>query len=101
MVSFRNRDDAGTKLSKIIKLDQIDSDPHARDKDAGKIIAVVPVAHAGSFEAVEQEANRIYCLHVDNGYSFTVASSYISFPDMTDSEVLTILDKSRERIRTL
>jgi putative phosphoribosyl transferase len=74
---------------------------YAKKKGAGKIIAAVPVAHAGSFEAVEKEADIIYCLHVDYGYSFAVASFYMSFPDMTDSEVLAILKKSRERFQTL
>lgn len=74
---------------------------YARDKGAGKIIAAVPVAHAGAFKAVEEEAGRIYCLHVDNGYSFAVASFYLSFPDMKDSEVMAILDKLRKRSRTL
>jgi putative phosphoribosyl transferase len=70
---------------------------YAKAKNAGKIIAAVPVAHAGSYELVEREADQIYCLHIDKGYSFAVASFYSNFPDLEDHEVLAILDKSRNR----
>jgi len=65
----------------------------AKDKEAMKILCAVPVAHENSYNMVKQEADSIVCLHIDRGYSFAVASFYASFPDMRDSEVISILKK--------
>lgn len=63
----------------------------ARDNHALKIICAVPVAHDNAYDLVSREADSIICLHIDRGYSFAVASFYRSFPDMEDSEVISIL----------
>jgi putative phosphoribosyl transferase len=66
----------------------------AREKGAAKIIAAVPVAHREAFELVSKTADRMYCLHIDENYSFAVALFYESFPDMTDAEVKELLEKA-------
>ena len=65
----------------------------AREKEAMKIICAVPVAHENSYHVVKREVDSMVCLYVDRGYSFAVASFYKSFPDMLDSEVISILNK--------
>jgi len=65
----------------------------AKEKEAMKILCAVPVAHENSYHMVKREVDSIICLHIDRGYSFAVASFYQSFPDMQDSEVISILKK--------
>jgi predicted phosphoribosyltransferase len=65
----------------------------AKEKEAVKILCAVPVAHENSYHMVKREVDSIICLHIDRGYSFAVASFYQSFPDMEDSEVISILKK--------
>ena len=65
----------------------------AKEKEAVKILCAVPVAHENSYHMVKREVDSIICLHIDRGYSFAVASFYQSFPDMQDSEVISILKK--------
>ena len=65
----------------------------ARDNHARKIVCAVPVAHDNAYNLVSHEVDSIICLHIDRGYSFAVASFYESFPDMEDTEVISILRK--------
>ncbi len=65
----------------------------AKEKEAIKILCAVPVAHENSYNMVKREVDSIICIHIDRGYSFAVASFYESFPDMLDSEVISILNK--------
>jgi len=65
----------------------------AREKEAGLIIAAVPVAHYISYRMVRQHVDDILCLHLDEHLSFAVASFYSEFPDMEDREVIEILKK--------
>jgi len=65
----------------------------AKKKEAIKILCAVPVAHDNSYNMVKREVDSIICIHIDRGYSFAVASFYESFPDMRDSEVISILNK--------
>ena len=69
----------------------------AKDELAGKIVCAVPVAHDNAYNLVEQEVDSIFCLHLDRGYSFAVASFYRIFPDMEDGEVISLLNKIRKR----
>lgn len=65
----------------------------AREKEAGLIMAAVPVAHYNSYHMVRQHVDDILCLHIDQHLSFAVASFYSEFPDMEDREVINILKK--------
>ena len=65
----------------------------AKEKEAIKILCAVPVAHENSYNMVKREVDSIICIHIDRDYSFAVASFYESFPDMLDSEVISILNK--------
>jgi len=65
-----------------------------RDQAPGNLVAAFPVAHANAYELTREKADRVVCLHVDHGYSFAVASFYRSFPDMTDREVLRVMEEA-------
>jgi putative phosphoribosyl transferase len=67
----------------------------SKRRQAFRIRVAVPVAHAGSYARVRVEVDSITCLHIDNGYSFAVASFYERFPDMRDSEVTALLHELR------
>ncbi len=58
----------------------------------------VPVAPERSIHAVEHYFDRIYCLFMQQRGSFAVASFYEDFHDLTDHEVLDILQQERARI---
>ncbi|MFP4477339.1 MAG: phosphoribosyltransferase [Desulfatibacillaceae bacterium] len=67
-----------------------------KSKSPDRIVAAVPVAHANSYELVKKNCDDIVCPHVDHGYSFAVASFYGEFEDLTDQEVLDVLDTARK-----
>ena len=65
----------------------------AREKEAGLIMAAVPVAHSFSYHMVRPHVDDILCLYLEERFSFAVASFYSEFPDMEDREVISILKK--------
>ena len=67
----------------------------ARKREAEEIVVTVPVAHHESYHLVKKEVDDIICLNISRGFSFAVASFYMSFPDMSDAEVIKILKKAR------
>jgi putative phosphoribosyl transferase len=67
----------------------------ARKREAEEIVVTVPVAHHESYHLVKKEVDDIICLNISRGFSFAVASFYMSFPDMNDAEVIKILKKAR------
>lgn len=64
----------------------------ARQRHAARIIAAVPAAHYESYNIVRKEVDDIICIIIDDAPSFAVASYYINFPDMTDEDVMEILN---------
>ncbi len=71
----------------------------ARKREAEEIVVTVPVAHHESYHLVKKEVDDIVCLHISRGFSFAVASFYMSFPDMSDAEVIKILKKARMHLK--
>ncbi|MBU2489829.1 MAG: phosphoribosyltransferase [Proteobacteria bacterium] len=63
-----------------------------REQAPERLVAAVPVAQANAWELAGRKADHVVCLHVDHGYSFSVASFYRSFPDLEDQEVIRILE---------
>lgn len=64
-----------------------------REKEAGLIMAALPVAHYYSYHMVRPHVDDMVCLYIDEHLSFAVASFYREFPDMEDREVIGILKK--------
>jgi putative phosphoribosyl transferase len=71
----------------------------ASKREAEEIVVTVPVAHHESYHLVKKEADDVVCLHISHGFSFAVASFYMSFPDMSDAEVIKILKKARMHVK--
>ena len=67
----------------------------ARRHDPASLTLAVPVSPVDSIGAVQDLFDEVYCLYVQESYSFAVASYYRDFHDMTDSEVQGYLQEQR------
>lgn len=65
-------------------------------KKPKEIIVAVPVASDSAAELIRPEVDRFIVLHISHSFYFAVASFYERFEDMTDEEVVEILDESRK-----
>ncbi|MBI4286959.1 MAG: phosphoribosyltransferase [Chloroflexi bacterium] len=63
----------------------------ARNQEAGRIVAAVPVASAHSASRVEAEADEFIALAVAETQSFAVAEYYRYWIDLSDVEVVALL----------
>ena len=63
-----------------------------KSKGAGKIIVAVPTAAARTVETLLPLVDELVCLNVRGGWSFAVADAYENWYDLTEEEVLEILD---------
>jgi predicted phosphoribosyltransferase len=64
-----------------------------RHGDPGHLAVAVPCAPARTLEDLDGLADDIYCLVAQGPGSFAVASFYRRWHDLTDSEVLALLDR--------
>jgi len=62
-----------------------------KKKGPKKVIVAVPCSPRSSVERLEQEADEVVSLYVQEYGSFAVASYYDEFPDLSDGEVLALL----------
>ncbi len=60
----------------------------AKEKNAGKVIVAVPVAHREACALIGKKADTVIALHVSDYPYFAVASFYRDFPDMSDEDVI-------------
>ena len=63
-----------------------------RDQSAGRIVLAVPVSPRDSLQRLMPHADETYCLIEQSSPPFAVASYYRRFPDLTDAEVVALLD---------
>lgn len=66
-----------------------------KSQGAGKIIVAVPTASARTAETLLPLVDELFCLNVRGGWSFAVADAYENWYDLTEEEVLEILDSLR------
>lgn len=64
-----------------------------KKKNAGKTIVAVPTAPERSINLLLPEVDELHCLNV-RGYPFAVAEAYLEWHDLTDEEVISILERS-------
>ena len=64
-----------------------------RKSGADHIILAVPTGHRRSVEVVAQEVEALYCPNIRGGWSFAVASAYEWWSDVTEEEVIRILEE--------
>jgi predicted phosphoribosyltransferase len=66
----------------------------ARRQKPERLILAVPVASSAALDALHEEADQIICLHADAG-SASIGENYSSFPQLSDEEVISLLDSCR------
>jgi putative phosphoribosyl transferase len=64
----------------------------ARGRKAHKITVAVPVAHEEAYGMIKRESDSIICIYIDHGYMFAVANFYDDFSDMSEEEIIGILE---------
>jgi predicted phosphoribosyltransferase len=63
-----------------------------KGRGAGKLIVAVPTASERTALDLLPEVDELYCLNVRGGWSFAVADAYENWYDLTEEEVLGILE---------
>jgi putative phosphoribosyl transferase len=64
-----------------------------RQQTAIQIIVAVPTGHETALERIAELADEVYCANIRGGRSFAVADAYDEWRDVTDGEVLAILQR--------
>ena len=65
----------------------------ARAAGAAKVVVAIPVAAPSSVRELEGEADKVICLNTPE-YFYAVGQAYQSFNQVTDEEVISILDRN-------
>lgn len=63
-----------------------------------KIVVAVPTASLSAVNLLGSEVDEIVCLNVRTGSSFAVADAYKNWYDLTDEEVISILEKAEKQL---
>lgn len=58
-----------------------------------KTILAIPTAHECSLYLLDDQVNTIYCANLRGGYSFAVADAYEHWTDVTEEEVMEIIQQ--------
>jgi predicted phosphoribosyltransferase len=66
-----------------------------RRREANRIIVAIPTAPEDSVHRLLPEVDEIYCLNVRTFFPFAVAEAYENWYDLTDQEVISLLEKGR------
>jgi len=63
-----------------------------KGRGAGKLVMAVPTASERTALDLLAEVDELYCLNIRGGWSFAVADAYENWYDLTEDEVLEILE---------
>ena len=66
----------------------------ARGQDAARVVLAIPVAPAEAVKRLSQDADEVVCLDTPEPF-MAVGQWYASFPQTTDQEVVSLLDRAR------
>jgi predicted phosphoribosyltransferase len=64
--------------------------------EPSRVVVAVPTASERTLEAILPEVDELLCLNVRTGFSFAVADAYRNWYDLTDREVLSILENRND-----
>jgi predicted phosphoribosyltransferase len=67
-----------------------------KSKGAGKIIVAVPTGSARTVQDLLPLVDELFCLNVRGGWSFAVAEAYEDWYDLTEAEVLEIMESLKQ-----
>lgn len=68
-----------------------------KSRNAGEIIVAVPTGSAGTVQGLLPLVTILVCLNVRGGFTFAVADAYKNWYDLTEEEVLEILESLPKR----
>jgi putative phosphoribosyl transferase len=68
----------------------------ARKSAPEKIIAAVPTGSIGAIKMLSSEVDEIVCLNIRTGSALAVADAYKNWYDLTDEEVIKILERAEK-----
>jgi predicted phosphoribosyltransferase len=63
-----------------------------KNSGAGKIIIAVPTAHLENIKQLLSQVDAVYCPNIRSGWSFAVADAYQYWSDVSEGEVMDILN---------
>lgn len=66
---------------------------YVRNRNPSSINIAVPTGTADTVETLSSEVDRLYCLNIRESYPFAVASAYRNWYDLSDKEVLHLLER--------
>jgi predicted phosphoribosyltransferase len=69
-----------------------------RNAGADRIVVAVPTGHHRSVEIIAREIETLYCANIRSGLSYAVASAYQHWSDVTEEDVIKILESFKEKI---
>ena len=64
-----------------------------RKTGADNIIVAVPTGHWDSVQLMAQQVETVYCANIRHGWSFAVADAYERWSDVSDEELVGIIQK--------
>ena len=67
-----------------------------RKQQCSEIIIATPTAHDTSLVEIAQLVDKVYCANLRSGWSFAVADAYRSWTDVSEDEVMRILNKNNK-----
>lgn len=67
-----------------------------RKQECSMIIIATPTAHDSSLDEIAVLADLVYCANLRAGWSFAVADAYRNWTDVSEDEVMHILNKNNE-----
>ena len=68
-----------------------------RNAGAGRIVVAVPTGHLRSAEMIAREVEVLYCANIRGGLSYAVASAYRHWSDVTEEDVVKILEQFKTK----
>ncbi|MDX1528718.1 MAG: phosphoribosyltransferase family protein [Gammaproteobacteria bacterium] len=68
-----------------------------RKLGADQVIVVTPTGHASSVAAIAELADEVWCANVRGGFSFAVADAYERWYDLSDAEIISLLESAAHR----
>jgi putative phosphoribosyl transferase len=65
-----------------------------RKAGAEHVTVAIPTAHKESVESILKAVDDVFCPNLRSGWQFAVASAYEKWSDVTEQEVIHILENS-------
>ena len=63
-----------------------------KNAGASELVVAVPTGHLNSVQKIAAQVTNIYCPNIRSGMRFAVADAYVNWSDVTEEEVLEILN---------